>query len=214
MGNTPCYAGHSVPKPYPLLPPGHRALTQGSQDTCWGPAGGLLDGERVSCATFLFLFQLLPRAGAKPQQTQLHTAACGEGEHRAREEEQELRGQFPALEAHKALLPGPAPAAGPILAPCNVQELCKHWARLCWHGTGSAPQTTVQTQVTVPRACVSSAGWRIQPSTDVWRLKGRSVSRICAAQVCSEMELLHPGDSDCMGLGSLLLGSCWWRKDI
>lgn len=118
MGNTPCYAGHSVPKPYPLLPPGHRALTQGNQDTCWGPAGGLLDGERVSCATFLFLFQLLPRAGAKPQQTQLHAAACGEGEHRAREEEQELRGQFPALGAHKALLPGPAPAAGPILAPC------------------------------------------------------------------------------------------------
>ena len=79
----------------------------------------------------LFLFRLLARAGAKPQQTQLRAAACGEGEHGAGEEEQELRGQFPALGAREALLPGPAPAADPLLASYMSQELCKHQARPC-----------------------------------------------------------------------------------
>lgn len=87
-----------------------------------GQQGGSLDRDRVSCAAFLFLFQLLTRAGAKPQQTQLRAAACGEGEHGAREGEQELRGRFPALGAREALLPGPAPATDSLLASRMSQE--------------------------------------------------------------------------------------------
>lgn len=54
MGHVPCSAGHSTPKPYPLLPPGHRALTNPGQ--LGRMVGGWQEGPSMGTGFHMLLF--------------------------------------------------------------------------------------------------------------------------------------------------------------